>query len=87
MEKRVLFDVLEKALKRTTQSEMIPKLYKGVLTNKIICEDIDFVSERQEDFYDITVLVKNMPNLEASLVEYFKPELLTGENKYVIILS
>lgn len=40
---RVLFDVLEKATKKTSQKDIIPNLYRGTLVSKVVCQKCGYI--------------------------------------------
>ncbi|SCV67019.1 BQ2448_5665 [Microbotryum intermedium] len=79
---RVLCDKLETKMKGTAADGEIKRLFSGTMKSYIKCINIDFESARTEDFYDIQLNVKDMPNLEASFKDYIAMETLEGENKY-----
>lgn len=97
---RILFDVIERSLQNTSQTNLIRNLYRGTMANKIICLNCQSrsdifdsrktllkqlflgVSEREEEFFDIQVIVKGFKSLEQSLQSFVTFEILTGENKY-----
>ena len=56
----------------------------GTFAQQIICKDprTDYRSEREEDFYQISVDVKGKGTLEQSLESYVRGELMEGENAY-----
>jgi len=52
------------------------------LASKVICQKCGHTSEKVEDFFDITLIIKGMSDVKKSLNKYLEEELLTGENKY-----
>ncbi|XP_063789322.1 ubiquitin carboxyl-terminal hydrolase 40 [Pseudophryne corroboree] len=80
---RILFSALESSLEGTTGHNLIKSLYHGTVVNRIQCQDCGYVSERQEDFLDLTVAVKDMNSLEESLCSmYVEEEMFEGDNLY-----
>ncbi|XP_028809756.1 ubiquitin carboxyl-terminal hydrolase 40 isoform X2 [Denticeps clupeoides] len=80
---RILFSALESSLVGTSGSSLIHRLYHGTLVNQIVCRECASVSERQEDFLDLTVLVRGMCGLEGALWSMFvEEELFEGSNLY-----
>ncbi|KAM4626151.1 ubiquitin carboxyl-terminal hydrolase 40 [Discoglossus pictus] len=80
---RILFSALESSLEGTSGHNLIQQLYHGVVVNSIKCQECGHVSERQEDFLDVTVAVKGMCSLEESLCNmYLEEELFEGDNLY-----
>lgn len=50
---RVLFDIIERALKDTAYETLIQELYTGVLNNLIICQKCQIPRKRSENFLDL----------------------------------
>ena len=57
-------------------------LFRGKFTNYLRCVNVEDVSTRDEDFYDLQMPVKGCKDLYASLDEYVKEETLEGDNQY-----
>ncbi|XP_066431806.1 ubiquitin carboxyl-terminal hydrolase 40 [Eleutherodactylus coqui] len=80
---RILFSALESSLEGTSGHDLIKNLYHGTIVNRIQCQQCGHVSERQEDFLDLTVAVKDMSSLEESLCTmYVEEEIFDGDNLY-----
>ncbi|XP_072539370.1 ubiquitin carboxyl-terminal hydrolase 40 isoform X2 [Salminus brasiliensis] len=80
---RILFSALESSLIGTSGSSLIQQLYHGTLVNQITCKECSNVSERQEDFLDLTVCVRGMSGLEEALWSMFvEEEVFEGNNLY-----
>ncbi|KAM9305643.1 ubiquitin carboxyl-terminal hydrolase 40 [Gastrophryne carolinensis] len=80
---RILFSALESSLEGTSGHNLIKNLYHGTVLNRIKCQECGYVSERQEDFLDLTVAVKDMCSLEDSLCSMFvDEEIFEGDNLY-----
>nr|XP_014343853.1 PREDICTED: ubiquitin carboxyl-terminal hydrolase 40 [Latimeria chalumnae] len=80
---RILFSALESSLVGTSGHDLINRLYHGAVVNKISCEECGNVSERQEDFLDLTVAVKDVSSLEEALWNmYVEEEYFDNENLY-----
>ncbi|KAJ8410109.1 hypothetical protein AAFF_G00211500 [Aldrovandia affinis] len=80
---RILFSALESSLVGTSGSSLIHRLYHGTVVNQIICKDCGNISERQEDFLDLTVSVRGVCGLEEALWNMFvEEELFEGNNLY-----
>jgi ubiquitin C-terminal hydrolase len=45
-------------------------------------DEYPYVGERDEDFYAITLDIKNKKSLQEALDMYIKPDILEGDNKY-----
>ncbi|KAI1899264.1 hypothetical protein AGOR_G00060020 [Albula goreensis] len=80
---RILFSALESSLVGTSGSNLIHRLYHGTVINQIVCKDCGNISERQEDFLDLTVSVRGVCGLEEALWNMFvEEELFEGNNLY-----
>ncbi|XP_059209927.1 ubiquitin carboxyl-terminal hydrolase 40 [Centropristis striata] len=80
---RILFSALEHSLVGTSGSSFIQQLYHGTIVNSIVCRDCGNVSQRQEDFLDLTVCVCGVSSLEEALWNMFvEEELFEGNNLY-----
>lgn len=80
---RILFSALESSLVGTSGSSLIHRLYHGNLVNQITCKECGNISERQEDFLDLTVSVRGVSGLEEALWNMFvEEELFEGNNLY-----
>ncbi|XP_037550519.1 ubiquitin carboxyl-terminal hydrolase 40 [Nematolebias whitei] len=80
---RILFSALEHSLVGTSGSTFIHHLYHGTIVNSIVCKECGNVSQRQEDFLDLTVCVCGVSSLEEALWNMFvEEELFEGSNLY-----
>ncbi|KAM5324798.1 ubiquitin carboxyl-terminal hydrolase 40 isoform 2-T3 [Glossophaga mutica] len=80
---RILFSALETSLVGTSGHDLINRLYHGTIVNQIVCKECKNVSEKQEDFLDLTVAVKNMSGLEDALWNmYVEEEVFDSDNLY-----
>lgn len=79
---RVLFNAIEKSLVGTPGSDLINRLYGGSLVNLTQCLMCGYVSEREEQFLDLTIPVVGSANVQASLAAYTAMEELRGNNQY-----
>ncbi|XP_053140007.1 ubiquitin carboxyl-terminal hydrolase 40 isoform X2 [Hemicordylus capensis] len=80
---RILFSALETSLVGTSGHNLINQLYHGIVVNQVICKECKNVSERQEDFLDLTVAVKGVSGLEEALCNmYVEEEHFEKDNLY-----
>eukprot|EP01080_Neovahlkampfia_damariscottae_P003426 gene3426-5971_t len=80
---RVLMDHLEEKLKKSeNQKDKILQIFGGKILNFIECINVDYKSEREENFYDLQLNVKGCSNIYESLDQYTEVEILEGENQY-----
>ncbi|RNF09407.1 ubiquitin hydrolase [Trypanosoma rangeli] len=74
-----LFDRLEIICKGTPHENFIRDLFYGELTYITRTVDgVDYTSYRNEGFYDVELLVKNMENIYESFDHWAKPERIEG---------
>jgi len=81
---RALCDNLQDKMKGTLVENEIPRLFCGKLNFFVKCINVNFVSERIEDFIDLSLNVRGCKNLKESLEKYVKKENLDGDNKYMV---
>ncbi|XP_052344646.1 ubiquitin carboxyl-terminal hydrolase 40 [Oncorhynchus keta] len=80
---RILFSALEHSLVDTSGSAFIQHLYHGTTVNSILCKECGNISQRQEDFLDLTVCVRGVCGLEGALWDMFvEEEMFEGSNLY-----
>uniref|UniRef100_A0A8C7GAA5 Ubiquitin specific peptidase 40 n=1 Tax=Oncorhynchus kisutch TaxID=8019 RepID=A0A8C7GAA5_ONCKI len=80
---RILFSALEHSLVDTSGSAFIQHLYHGTTVNSIRCKECGNISQRQEDFLDLTVCVRGVCGLEGALWDMFvEEEMFEGSNLY-----
>ncbi|KAM6973166.1 ubiquitin carboxyl-terminal hydrolase 40 [Aplochiton taeniatus] len=80
---RILFSALEHSVVGTNGSTLIHRLYHGTTVNSIVCKECGNVSQRQEDFLDLTVCVRGVCSLEGALWDMFvEEEMFEGSNLY-----
>ncbi|XP_046396207.1 ubiquitin carboxyl-terminal hydrolase 40-like [Ischnura elegans] len=80
---RILFSAIEKSLVGTSGMDLISRLYRGTVVNQVECLKCNFVSEREESFFDLTISVSGHNALEGSLKStYLIPEKMIGSNRY-----
>ncbi|GFO30595.1 ubiquitin carboxyl-terminal hydrolase 40 [Plakobranchus ocellatus] len=80
---RILFNAIEESLVGTPGQNIITELYHGTIVNQIICLKCKKISEREEDFQDLTLAVAGMSGLDAVLKQcYCFVENMTGNNQY-----
>ncbi|KAB0396534.1 hypothetical protein E2I00_006742, partial [Balaenoptera physalus] len=80
---RILFSALETSLVGTSGHDLINRLYHGTIVNQIVCKECKNVSEKQEDFLDLTVAVRNVSGLGDALWDmYVEEEVFDSDNLY-----
>ena len=67
-------DKIENCLKKTKYKYIINDVFTGTTCSSVICESCKNVSNRFEDFYNLSMEVKNLNNLNDSLQKMIMPE-------------
>ena len=67
---RVLLDKLEEKMKGTSVDGEVNRLFAGKVRSFIQCVNVDYVSQRDEDFYDLQLDVKGCSNIMESFKKY-----------------
>jgi ubiquitin C-terminal hydrolase len=79
---RVLLTNIEEKLKPTEDKEAIARLMRGHTRREISNRHRGFRQEVSEEFYDLSLQVKDCRSVEESLARFVRSERLTGENQY-----
>ena len=75
-----LCDKIEANLKKTKYKYVIDNIFTGKMCSSVICEKCKTVSNRFEDFYNLSLEVKNITNLYDSLKKFTQPEKIEQFN-------
>jgi len=76
----MLFDELEAS---GPEADKVTKdSYGGTILNQIICKECNYTSNSPENFFMLSVDIKNKENLQEALELYIASDTLTGENQY-----
>jgi ubiquitin carboxyl-terminal hydrolase 7 len=79
---RKLIERMEERMKGTAAEDALPRMLSGKVKTYVSCINVDYESSRIEDFWDIQLNVRGIPNLQESFKDYIQQETLDGENKY-----
>ncbi|XP_041478412.1 ubiquitin carboxyl-terminal hydrolase 40-like [Lytechinus variegatus] len=80
---RILFCAIEDSLVGTSGELLISRLYRGSIVNQITCEECNRISERPEDFVDLTLAVGGYVGVMDTLRScYVDEERMEGSNQY-----
>jgi hypothetical protein len=79
---RVLLDNLEMKMKGTPLEPAIAALFRGKCRSYVRCKHVPVETSREEDFYDLSLLVKDLDGLRDSFLKYLEKEELIGNNQY-----
>lgn len=78
----MLFDKLEYLSKDTPQNKLYKQFFGGEFANQIISKECTHISEKEENFFTVSLEVKNKKNILESLELFTHGDVLEGENKY-----
>lgn len=79
---RILLDKLESKMTNTSVDGVIKGLFAGTIRSYIQCINVEYASNREEEFYDIQLDVKGCADIYQSFDKYISTEVLDGENQY-----
>eukprot|EP00884_Botryococcus_braunii_P021288 jgi/Botrbrau1/7843/Bobra.9_2s0021.2 len=77
-----LQDLVDQQMRAAGASPAMQTVMGGKFAQQIICRTVDFRSEKEEDFYQLSLEVRGKKNLEESLDFYVSGELMEGDNQY-----
>ena len=78
----LLVDRLETSIKGLESEKILKDHFLGKLSNELICKGCPHYSEREENYFNLSLQVKNKKSLQESLEAFVQGEMLEGENAY-----
>ena len=72
-----IFDRLERSLKKTPFKGILDSVYSGEKINLIECKGCGYVRSNTEIFYNLSLEVKNLKNMEESFKKFIEPETIS----------
>jgi ubiquitin carboxyl-terminal hydrolase 7 len=78
----VLMDNLEEKMKGTPLQGRVASLFRGKTQIEVRALHVDFENVCEDDFYDLSLVVKDVPDLASSFAKYTETDTLTGDNRY-----
>jgi len=79
---RKLMERMEEKMKGTQAENALANLFSGKVRSYVSCINVDYKSQRVEDFWDVQLNVFEQENLEGSFKDYIMVETMDGENQY-----
>ena len=76
----ILFSYFDDNLK--DKNTTISDLFKGKIRSFVKCKNVNFETKKNEDFFDLSLMVKGCSNLNESFLKYLETEELSGDNQY-----
>lgn len=74
---RILLDRLD-----SVSDNSASKMFKGVFKSYIRVPTLNYESSHNEDFYDLSLVVRDVPTIEESIKQFFQPDQMTGADQY-----
>jgi ubiquitin C-terminal hydrolase len=71
---------LDKCLSSTLYKNLVSNTFKGKISNQIICNECRNVTERLEDFYNISLDVKHSKTIHESFSKFISGDTISGFN-------
>ena len=69
-----LFDILEFSLKNTEFQYLLQSIFLGKICSQLICKTCNNIRDNFEDFYSLSLEVKNLKTLNDSLVKFISED-------------
>ena len=76
----MIFDKLETSLKPTPFKYIMDGVYGGKTCTQLICSKCDNVRNKIEQFYNISLPIKNLKNLNECFEKYIEGEVISEFN-------
>lgn len=73
----VLFDRLDNALKPTSRKYLLQSIFGGKQCSQMVCTECGKVKNRLEDFYNLSLTVKDIKSVYESLEQQVKGEMIS----------
>ncbi|KAJ3438318.1 ubiquitin carboxyl-terminal hydrolase [Anaeramoeba flamelloides] len=78
----LLFNFIDEGLRECSQQRLFHDVFGGSLIHQVICQQEQHKSERIEQFYTVSLDVKNKSHLLESLSSFIQPDHLIDDNAY-----
>jgi ubiquitin C-terminal hydrolase len=72
-----IFDRLERSLKKTPFKGILDSVYSGKKINLIECKGCGYVRSNTEIFYNLSLEIKGLKNMEESFKKFIEPETIS----------
>ena len=78
----MLCEKVEEGLKQSTQAKLLKNIWCGNLCSQLVCKECNYISERDEAFFTVSLDIKNKTSINEALDFYVQGEMLTGGDAY-----
>ena len=73
----VLFDRLDNALKPTERKYLLSGIFGGKQCNQMVCSECGKIKERMEDYYNLSLTIKDIGTVEEALKKQVEGEIIS----------
>ena len=73
----MIFDKLENALKGTPYKKLLDGVYGGKTCTQLTCSECNYVRTKEEQFYNLSLTIKNLKNLDECFEKYIEGEVIS----------
>eukprot|EP00117_Sycon_ciliatum_P000144 scpid6533/ scgid6329/ Ubiquitin carboxyl-terminal hydrolase 34; Deubiquitinating enzyme 34; Ubiquitin thioesterase 34; Ubiquitin-specific-processing protease 34 len=73
----IMFDRIENLMKPTPQKYLLQSVFGGKNCSQMVCKECGFIRNRFEDFYNLTLTVKERKSVEESLKKNLEGEVIS----------
>ena len=79
----MLCEKVESSLKGTNQEKLLNNIWACDVVTQLICKECNYISERSEPSFTVSLDTKNKNNILEALELYVQGEMLEGDNAYM----
>ena len=79
----MLCEKVESSLKGTKQEKLLNSIWSCDVVTQLICRECNYISERSEPSFTVSLDIKNKNNIQEALELYVQGEMLEGDNAYM----
>ncbi len=73
----MIFDKLENALKGTPFNKLLDGVYGGKTCTQLTCSECNYVRNKEEQFYNLSLTINNLKNLDECFEKYIEGEIIS----------
>eukprot|EP00828_Plagiopyla_frontata_P046924 TRINITY_DN8522_c0_g1_i1.p2 TRINITY_DN8522_c0_g1~~TRINITY_DN8522_c0_g1_i1.p2 ORF type:complete len:179 (+),score=24.86 TRINITY_DN8522_c0_g1_i1:174-710(+) len=78
---------LEQQLQKSNHQNIVKQTFGGMFANEVIGKQCQHVSEREELFYTVSLIMKNQKCIQDALANFVQGEILEGDNSCLLYTS
>ena len=73
----MMFDKIETAIKTTPFKYLLDGVYGGKTCTQLVCQQCQNVRNKQEQFYNLSIPIKNLKNIHECFEKYIQGETIS----------